>query len=225
MEVKKTTKADLEYDRTTFFLLGFVVALSTLFVAFEWETETPLSPDWAGFPALFIEEETVGVQEQETPVESKTPEPVEVPVIQPVASDEFNVVEEVVADELPPEAEEPEIKDIAPAVLEALKNEIHTEADIMPQFKGGYAELVRFIYNHLEYPSLALKQRIQGRVWCSFIVNQDGSVSDIQLEKGVYFSLDDEALRVLSLMPAWDFAVTAGKPVRVKVYLPIVFKL
>jgi protein TonB len=221
MEEKKTAKANLEYDRTTFLLLGFVVALSTLFVVLEWSNEEVLSPDWAGFSPLFIEAESPGLPEALEEVEtSKT---IEVKEIKPVTlTDEFNVVEKVTAKEIPIEKAKEE-KD-PPVTIEETPA-IHTEAEVMPQFKGGYAELSRFIYHQLEYPEIALQKRIQGRVWCSFTINKDGSVSDIQLEKGVSLYLDDEALRVLKMMPPWEPGMTNGESVRVKIYLPIVFKL
>jgi protein TonB len=222
MEEKKTANADLEYGRTTFLLLGFVVALSTFFVVLEWSNEETLSPDWAGFSPLFIEAETPGLA---TPPEEVAPsKSVEVKEIKPVTlADEFNVVEKAGTEEIPVEKEEEKEKDIPSNTEETVA--IHTEAEIMPQFKGGYAELARFIYQHLQYPEIALQKRIQGRIWYSFTVNKDGSVSNIQLEKGISLYLDDEALRVLKMMPPWEPGTTNGDPVRVKVYLPIVFKL
>lgn len=224
MEEKKTAKANLEFGRTTFLLLGFVAALSTLFVALEWESNESLSPYWSGFSPLFIEQESMGVQG--TPIETETVKPTEVTSIQPaIISDEFNVVEEVSAEEIVPEREEPETENVPLPDSIAGENIVYAEAEIMPQFKGGYIELVRFIYNNMKYPSEALKQRIQGKVWCSFIIGNDGSISNIQLEQGLNSFLDEEALRVLRIMPSWDPGIIGGRPVKVKIYLPIVFKL
>ena len=249
MEVKKTSKASLENERTTFFLLGFVVALSSLFVIIEWQSEEFISPDWDGFSTLFIEEELIESPEaisleshnsELTQEESKLIEEQNEPEIaEPDPSSAYNVVDELT------EAEEIELDDLEREMLEnpqTIKMEIsfvaprqkenegeedivYIEADKMPQFKGGYTELVRFIYNRLEYPSIALKQRIQGRVWSSFIINKDGTVSDIKIEQGVYFSLDEEAIRVLKMMPSWEPGTINSESVRVKIYLPIVFKL
>jgi protein TonB len=222
MEEKKAAKANLEYDRTTFLLLGFVVALSTLFVAFEWTGNESLSPDWSGFSPLFIEAETAALPETALEVEpSKSIETKEIKAITLV--DEFNLVEEVGSEEIPNETKIEEKKETHATLNET--SAVYTKADVMPQFKGGYTELVRFIYKHLEYPEMALKMRIHGRVWCSLIVKEDGTISDVQLEQGVSLYLDDEALRVLKIMPPWDPASIAGKPVRMKIYLPIVFKL
>jgi protein TonB len=97
-------------------------------------------------------------------------------------------------------------------------------AETMPQFPGGQTALIRFIYENIQYPPVALKQRIEGRVWCSFIVEADGSISNIRLEESVYIFLDEEAVRVLKKMPAWSPGRTKGENVRVKIYIPIVFK-
>ncbi|MDR0507856.1 MAG: energy transducer TonB [Dysgonamonadaceae bacterium] len=223
MGYKKTLKADLEYDRGIFLLLGFVVALATVFVALEWESNEVLSPEWITASLPIIEEEDIGIQD--IPMESESKEAVKRQITEPeAANDDFNIVEK---------EEEPEKVETEPEKVEKEINTsnipeeeaIHAEADVMPQFEGGYSALVRFIYNNMEYPVVALKQRIQGRVWCSFIVNKDGSISDVRIEQGVYAFLDDEALRVMQIMPPWTPGTIAGKQVRVKIYLPVVFKI
>jgi TonB family protein len=93
------------------------------------------------------------------------------------------------------------------------------------EFPGGNSAFIRYIFQNIQYPSVAIKQRIQGRVVCSFIIHQDGSISDITLIQGVYIFLDEEALRVLHSMPPWKPAIQNGKPVKSKCIVPIVFKL
>jgi len=93
------------------------------------------------------------------------------------------------------------------------------------QFQDGKTALLRYIYQNIHYPPAALKQRINGRVVCSFIVNEDGSLSDITLVQGVYVFLDDEVLRVVRSMPVWKPALKDGKPVKIKYVMPVVFKL
>jgi protein TonB len=225
MEEKKTIRANLEQDRTTFLLMGFVVALATLFVAFEWENHESLSPDWVGFSPLFIEQETTGVQEvSREPDLPKRREVVEEKQVEEV-SEEFNIVDETSTEEIVVEPVKKEPESVSPPSSEDSENPIYTEVEIMPQFKGGYVELVRFIYTNLAYPSIALTKRIQGKIWCSFIVNTDGTVSDVRIEQSISFFLEEEALRVLKIMPDWEPGRMGGKPVQVKIYLPIVFKL
>lgn len=231
MEVKKTSGADLENERTTFFLLGFVVVLSTFFVVMEWGSSEPEFSDWESLSPVFIEEE-FGV-EIESPAPSVVVEERVEAVLPEIVYEDFNVVEdpEIIEEELTspdqPLVEQVEEKADTPlpeTVEEETDAEVYTEVEVMPQFQGGMASLARFIYENVQYPSVALKQRIEGRVWCSFIINEDGSVSDVQLEQGVYIFLDEEAVRVLKSMPNWKPGLREGKPVRVKIYLPIVFK-
>jgi protein TonB len=143
-------------------------------------------------------------------------------------SPEEEEMQDLIQTEQVPEPEpgsEKEEKTVQPPETDANVNDVDTEAEVMPQFPGGNVELIRYIYNHIQYPPAALKQRIHGRVWCSFIVNQDGMVSDVVLEQGIYVFLDEEAVRVLKTMPPWIPGKTQGKNVRVKVYLPVVFKI
>ena len=93
------------------------------------------------------------------------------------------------------------------------------------QYQDGRTALLRYIYQNIHYPPEAVKQQINGRVTCSFIVNEDGSLSDITLVQGIYASLDDEVLRVIHSMPVWKPAMKDGKPVKIKYIMPVVFKL
>ena len=238
METKKTPRADIDRNRGIYLWMGFVVALSTLFVLLEWESSPPDLSDWQSLVPAFEESDWDDLLAPELLDEylSKKDNPeTEFREVTPgivfegyQIADEVPLLEELLLDSLLLMTKS--IPKIPPNELETLKNNeakeetIHTQADVMPQFSGGQIELVRFIYKHVQYPSAALKQRIQGRVWCSFIVNKDGAVSDLQIEKGIYSFLDDEAIRVLRLMPAWIPGKIDNEPVRVKVYVPIVFK-
>jgi protein TonB len=242
MDLKKTPQADLENERITFFLLGFTVVLATLFVLFEWSSEEVLSPDWNGFSSFLIEEELgplvpstelqpeehpltaspLAASPLETPEENNPPKTVyedytiveQAPDVEEAISQLFESVNKTEEHPVPPS--------------ESIQKEteiIYTEAEVMPQYPGGYTELVRFLLKNIKYPPSAISQRIQGRVWCSFVVNKDSSVTDIQLEQSVFISLDQEAIRVLKTMPSWIPGTIRGETVRVKVYVPIVFHL
>jgi protein TonB len=94
-----------------------------------------------------------------------------------------------------------------------------------PEFPGGDQALFKFLSSNLKYPSDAKKEDIQGRVICQFVVDKDGSVTDIQVLRSVYPSLDREAVRVISIMPKWEPGEQRGKKVKCKFTMPIVFKL
>lgn len=93
-----------------------------------------------------------------------------------------------------------------------------------PEFPGGETSLVRFINRTRQYPKKAYRKGIQGRVTCSFVINADGSVSNIHILKGVEESLNAEAIRILSKMPDWTPGSIDGHPVPVRVIYPIPFR-
>lgn len=97
--------------------------------------------------------------------------------------------------------------------------------DVQPSFPGGDAEMLRFINRERHYPRQAYDKRIQGRVLCSFVVNEDGTISHVSVLKGVEESLDREAVRIISRMPQWSAGEISKNPVPVYCILPIAFRL
>lgn len=95
----------------------------------------------------------------------------------------------------------------------------------MPQYPGGDEELFKYLATNIKYPSDAKEQNIEGRVICQFVINRDGSVSDVVVVRSIAPSLDAEAVRVISAMPNWTPGEQRGQTVRVKYTLPINFKL
>jgi protein TonB len=104
------------------------------------------------------------------------------------------------------------------------KNTVFTIVEQMPVFKG---DVTKFIVNHVKYPAIEQQKGIQGTVYINFIVEQDGSISNVKVLKGVENGpgLDAEALRVVSLMKRWEPGMQNGKKVRVAYNLPIRFTL
>ena len=95
----------------------------------------------------------------------------------------------------------------------------------MPQFPGGEEKLLKFISKNIIYPEKAKNEKIEGRVFCKFIVNRDGSVSDIKVVRSLDASCDAEAIRVLKLLPKFIPGMQDKIPVRVWYTLPVIFKL
>ena len=97
--------------------------------------------------------------------------------------------------------------------------------EVMPQFKGGDAKLMEFLMMNMKYPESAIKAKQQGRAVVGFVVGKDGTVSDVHIEKSTgYDVLDNEAMRVVKSMPAWEPGKQKGKPVDVKYFVPITFR-
>jgi len=111
------------------------------------------------------------------------------------------------------------------AVLQNDTSQVFTIVEEQPRFPGGEAELLKFLNENMKYPEDAKNGRIQGRVICSFIVNKDGTASDVQVTRGVHPSLDAEAVRVLQAMPRWTPGKQKGEVVRVRYNVPVVFRL
>ena len=95
----------------------------------------------------------------------------------------------------------------------------------MPQYPGGMAEAMKFLSNNMRYPQTAQQAKIEGRVIVQFVVEKDGSVSNIGILRGVSPDLDAEAVRVVSMMPKWIPGKQRGKAVSVKYTMPIMFRL
>jgi protein TonB len=97
--------------------------------------------------------------------------------------------------------------------------------EVMPVPYGGASAWSKFLSKNLRYPDMAIDQHIQGKVWVSFIIEADGKLSNFKVERGVGYGLDEEALRVLKLAPAWKPGIQNGHAVRVQYTIPINFLL
>lgn len=96
--------------------------------------------------------------------------------------------------------------------------------DEKPEFPGGGTQLVNFINTNRRYPAEAYSSGIEGRVTCSFVVNCDGSVSNVSIVRGVEHSLNKEAMRIISKMPKWSPGKIEGNPVPVRVICAVPFR-
>ena len=102
---------------------------------------------------------------------------------------------------------------------------IHEVVDEPPSFPGGDAARIAFLSNNLRYPAVAMEQGIQGRVVTQFVVDKDGSITDVKVVRSLDPMLDKEAVRLVKSMPKWTPGKLNGSPVRVKYILPLSFRL
>ena len=110
--------------------------------------------------------------------------------------------------------------------VEEDEEQIFAIVENMPEFPGGQQAMMKFIAENTQYPAKAMEKGIQGRVFCQFVVEKDGRVSNIQVVRtSGDASLDKEAVRVISSMPKWNPGIQQGKPVRVVYTLPVSFRL
>ena len=103
-------------------------------------------------------------------------------------------------------------------------NTVYNMAEEMPTFPGGPAALGQFLRRSLHYPEAALDAHISGKVHVRFTVDENGHLLDPEVVKGLGFGLDQEALRLVRLMPWWTPGKIAGRAVRVRYVMPIVFR-
>lgn len=125
------------------------------------------------------------------------------------AAGEVLKAKEVIADEKPKE-EETKVFDVV---------------EQMPSYPGGMGALMQYLSSNIKYPVIAEENGIQGRVVCTFVVERDGSITDVRVAKSVDPSLDKEACRVIKSMPHWIPGKQNGSAVRVKYTLPVTFRL
>ena len=114
------------------------------------------------------------------------------------------------------------VAEVPPAVEET---KVYDVVEQMPSFKGGESALMNYLKNAIHYPAIAEENGIQGRVVCTFVVERDGSITDVKVARSVDPSLDKEATRVIKSMPKWIPGKQNGSSVRVKFTLPVTFKL
>jgi TonB family C-terminal domain len=239
MEQKKTPQADLEQQRTTGFLLGVILVLALLFVALEWN-DIPSDDDDAtlDLDELVREDEMIpmSLEEQLAQLEPDKSEPKEaeqlhivddnveiLPQDEQIAEDEGDGEDEALLKEL---QEEEEPKALAPMGIDPEDNPLQFRlVEDLPQYPGGAVEFMKWLTKNLQYPKLAQTRKTQGKVIAHFYVEKDGSITGLKIAQSLSKECDQEALRVLGMMPKWQPGVQNGKPCRTKVSIPIVFKL
>ncbi|ERI80925.1 TonB-dependent receptor [Bacteroides pyogenes F0041] len=226
MEVKKSPKADLEGKKTTWLLVGYMVVLAFMFVAFEWSHRDIKIDTSQAVADVVFEEEIIPITE--TP-EQQAPPPPEAPKVAELLEivDDKAQVDEPTAIFDEDNAPKVEVKYVPVQVVETEPEEqtIFEVVEHMPEFPGGQAALMQYLAKNIKYPTIAQENGTQGRVIVQFVVNRDGSIVDAKVVRSVDPYLDKEALRVINTMPKWKPGMQRGKPVRVKYTVPVMFRL
>lgn len=227
MELKKSPKADLESKRNVYFMLGLVISLGIILLAFEWTAKPKKADSLGSIQALDVEEEIIPITREQEIKPPPPPPPPKVVEVLNIVDDDVDIDDELHIDT---EADDRTLITVAP-VISAKKEEEEEEQQVffivedMPEFPGGEMALRTYIASAIKYPVIAQENGIQGRVICQFVVNRDGSIVDVEVVRSVDPSLDKEAIRVIKSMPKWSPGKQRGKPVRVKYTLPVNFKL
>lgn len=228
LEVKKSRKADLEGNKSTWMLIGYILVFATLFVAFEWTaTERKETGDVVAAGILLEEEIMIPITLPEKKVVPPPPEAKQITDLLQIVEDDADIQEtEIISVE--DQGQVVEINENMNIVVEELPEEetIYNIVEEQPEFPGGTKALFEWIQKNMKYPSISRNNGSHGTALMGFTVNSDGSITDVQVIKSTNdMYLDKEAERVVKAMPKWKPGKQAGKAVRVSFKLPIKFIL
>lgn len=226
MEAKKSPKANLEKWKGLFLEVGLVAALTGALVAFNWKSYDTEVQEFSTRTVVEEVEEVV-LQTQENQPE---PEPPEAPEI----TTEFEVVDDnkEIENELHVDMNDnanTQVVEFTP--VETTEEVVEKEEEIFvfveeqPSFPGGDEELYKFLAENIQYPALARENNVEGKVFVQFVVEKNGSITQVKLVKDIGSGCGQEAMRVVKSMPKWKPGKQRGTAVRSQFTLPIRFKL
>jgi len=227
MEVKKSPKADLEGKKGIFFEIGLVLALAVLLFAFEWKSAPE---EVGGFETVAeeqIEEEIIPITQQMLKPPPPPPPAPKLTDLIDIVEDDTNIDEDLEILDAEDQSENTVVENLGDigdyGEEDTGEAEVFVVVEDMPQFPGGNVQ--KWIAKNVKYPVLAMENGIQGKVYIQFVIEKDGSITDVKVVRGVDASLDKEAVRVVQAMPKWKPGKQRNKPVRVSYTLPINFQL
>lgn len=224
---KKSVKGDLEKSKNTFFILGLVMVLALVYIGFELFATQDKEP-----AMVIMEEEYINIMDEDVIATDQTPPPPPPPVQQ-----QQEVVLNIVEDNITVNTDWDFSQDfdINESIQEYEPIEIVQEvveetppvryAEEMPEYVGGQEAMYAFLQSELQYPEIARSNSIQGVVLIEFVVERDGSVSNVKPLVSLYPDCDQEAVRVIRKMPKWKPGKSMGKPVRCFFQIPVRFTL
>ena len=204
--------------------IGLIISLAVAWVVFEIKSYDKRELADIGRTVEVLDEEMVEITKQDQP----KPQPVEVPkqttqltiVEDDVEVEDININADVDQNEQIEEYIAPEVEE-----EEVVEAEVFTIVEEMPEFPGGMQKLAEYLAKNIKYPQMARESGIQGKVFITFVVEPDGSVSNVQVLRSLGGGCDEEAVRVVKSMPKWKPGKQRGKAVRVSYNLPVNFKL
>lgn len=223
METKKSNRANLEKRRLMFTQIGLIVSLALAWMVFETKSYGKQEIRTFDGTTETIPDDLVPVTIQEKP------QPIEKPKVVNMITvvDNNEEIESEIDIDVNVEEDEP----IEPTIpIDIIEDEIVEEVPFiivenMPTFPGGEKKMLEYVAKNVKYPQLAKEVGTQGRVFVSFVVEKDGSITNVTILRGIGSGCDEEAIRVVKSMPKWNPGLQCGRAVRVSCNLPINFKL
>ncbi|HLF33855.1 MAG TPA: energy transducer TonB [Cyclobacteriaceae bacterium] len=224
LEIKEKRVSVQSRNSSLFLSIGLCLSLLMVITAFEYKFyDSGDMISLGGADSKF--EETMEVP----PTEQPPPPPPKMVVTEIVeVSDEEEIVEDIPID-LDVEMTETQVVEQIVYQPEKVEDEetqqIFTIVEQQPEPDGGISAFYEYVGKNLKYPNLARRNNIEGRVFIQFVVERDGSLTDIKTLKGIGGGCDEEAERIIGMAPKWKPGKQRGRPVRVQMVLPILFKL
>lgn len=226
---KKYYDVDVDKYANLLFNVGLAISLGATLMAFEWKSyDDDQLLDLGAVDAEMEEMEEIPITEQPPPPpppkQIQTPEIIEVP-------DEEEIEEEIEVDlevEVDQETVIEEVVEVEEEEEEEETNEIFMAHQLEKQAEppGGISEFLKYVYSNVKYPKAARRAGIEGRVFITFVVEKDGSLTDIKSMKPLGYGLDEEVINAIKNYPKkWSPAKQRGRPARQRFQVPIKFKL
>ena len=224
---KKSQKGDLDKKKNTFLLIGFVVVLGLIWAGFELFAIGNMSKDIS-----IQDDELIMVMDEDVIATDPLPPPPPPPVAQ-----QQEIILQIVEDNIKvnTDFDFSQDFDLDMAIDEYVPVDIVAEevdnappvhfAEEMPEPIGGMEAMYTFLQSNLKYPEVARNNGIQGQVFVQFVVEKDGTIGNVSIVIGVYPELDQEAMRVVRMLPKWKPGKQMGKPVRCFYQIPVRFTI
>jgi periplasmic protein TonB len=223
MKKRKISRTNYENNKLVFFQIGMIIALLCTLYAFEYKSyEKYEIPEFEN--SKYEVPEVLVIQTRHTKPPPPPPPPIRKIKVDISNKEESPDIEiNVHADpttEVPVVEKEFQLKD---EVIEEIPL-IHIPEE-QPSFPGGYAAMMNYLKENIKYPKSAREFNVTGMVYLRFVVEKDGTVSNITVLRGIGSGCDEEAIRVINIMPNWNCGKQNGMPVRVMMTLPVKFSL
>ncbi|MBL1278723.1 MAG: energy transducer TonB [Fluviicola sp.] len=220
MELKKSENANIEKLRMPIRLMGLLFIGSFVLASLTYSTPSDDNSKGAGDEKI-ADIDFMQQQDQNEPPPPPPPPAVDAPppITEDIVEEENTEIEPTPVVETPPPVA------VAPVEEVVVEDEIIDFPDVEAGFPGGAAAMQKWIADNVKYPQTAIEMNEQGRVYLSFVVEPNGSISNIKIERGVSADLDREAKRLLRKMPKWNAGEAKGRKARTRCRLPINFTL
>jgi protein TonB len=225
MESKKSNEADIEQIRSSLFMGGLIFVSGIVLAAFTFQTVN------GGNELDNLNEKTANNVYTQEEKQEETPPPAATPQVNVPPPVTENIIKEENTDKEPVTVVEVIPPDIVIKIDEeviigvVIEEEIIEFPDVEAEFIGGAQALMKYIQTNIQYPPTSIEMNEQGKVYLSFVVEPDGAISNVVVERGVSPDLDKEAKRVVRSMPNWKPGESKAKKSRTRCRLPINFQL